>query len=106
MVGAGLLIIVMISAALVSLESLLERQVGVGLQQTSVAWLTLAVLSFGNINTSESAAGGSFPAVVLGAMGWWKALLSFVLRESNKAVIRRPENNYDLLYYILTGQCF
>ncbi|KAL3179917.1 hypothetical protein MRX96_009114 [Rhipicephalus microplus] len=99
MVAAGLILVV-ISATLVSPGPLLEREAVVGLQHTAMAWLTLTVFSFGNINTSELAAGGSFPAVVSGAVGRWQALLSIFLRESNKTHVRHPGNDYDLLHYI------
>ncbi|KAL3210107.1 hypothetical protein MRX96_037380 [Rhipicephalus microplus] len=68
MVAAGLILVV-ISATLVSPGPLPEREAVVGLQHTAMAWLTLTVFSFGNINSSESAAVGGFPAVVSGAVG-------------------------------------
>ncbi|KAL3197841.1 hypothetical protein MRX96_014583 [Rhipicephalus microplus] len=99
MVAAGLILVV-ISATLVSPGPIPEWEAVVGLQHTATAWLTLTVFSFGNINTLESAAVGGFPAVVSGAVGRWEAMLSIVLRESNKTDVRRPGNDYDLLYYI------
>ncbi|KAL3210105.1 hypothetical protein MRX96_037378 [Rhipicephalus microplus] len=88
MVPPGSLALAMISVVVVGLGHLPERQAVVNLQQPAMAWLALASVSYDNINVSESAAGGSFPARASDAVGRREALRGFVLCESNKMGVR------------------
>ncbi|KAL3197844.1 hypothetical protein MRX96_014586 [Rhipicephalus microplus] len=100
MVSAGPLALAMISVVVVDLRHLPERQAVVNLQRPAMAWLALAPVCFDNINMSESAASGSFPARESDAVGRREALLGFVLCESNKMGVRWPGDGYDELDYI------
>ncbi|KAL3210106.1 hypothetical protein MRX96_037379 [Rhipicephalus microplus] len=87
MVLAGLLVLVLIWAALVALRHLPERQLVVGLQHPVMTWLDLAIFSFNNINASNSAADVAFSAVASGVVGRRQAFFAFVLRESKNTMI-------------------
>ncbi|KAL3184548.1 hypothetical protein MRX96_006031 [Rhipicephalus microplus] len=63
------------------------------LQHPAMAWLMMN-FSFDNINASKSAFRDGFPIVTSNSMRRLNALLGFVLRKSNKMVIRQPGDDY------------
>ncbi|KAL3196483.1 hypothetical protein MRX96_045213 [Rhipicephalus microplus] len=95
-VPVGLLVLDVMPAALVALWPLPKRQVDLILQHPAMAWL-MRNFSFDNINASKSAFLDGFPAVTSDSVRRLNALLGFVLRKSNKMVIRQPGDDYDEL---------
>ncbi|KAH8024641.1 hypothetical protein HPB51_000081 [Rhipicephalus microplus] len=94
-VPVGLLVLDVMPVMLVALWPLRKQQVVLNLQCSALTWLMIN-FSFDNIE-SKSASGDGFPAVASGLLHRLKALLAFVLRESNKMANRQPGDDYDEL---------
>ncbi|KAL3196480.1 hypothetical protein MRX96_045210 [Rhipicephalus microplus] len=76
-----------------SAPNLRKSRITIKVPHPAMAWLMMN-FSFDNINASKSAFRDGFPIVTSNSMRRLNALLGFVLRKSNKMVIRQPGDDY------------